>query len=118
VDPILVASSGILTGYHKKDLKPPLKIIRAIKEHAGPVRIGSIQPVNLRPYRLTPLGDWIFVQNKIGRAGGYEPLAMLHTLQFLTHNWMERFRFQRRCGRFVYLILPGPISMTLPGLPI
>jgi len=84
VDPILVASSGILIGYHKKDLKPPLKIIRAIRKHAGPVRIGSIQPVNLRPYRLTPLGDWIFVQNKIGRAGGYEPLAMLHTLQFLT----------------------------------
>jgi hypothetical protein len=83
-DPILVASSGILTGYHKKDLKPPLKIIRAIKEHPGPARIGSIQPVNLRPYRLTPLGDWVFAQNKIGRAGGYEPLAMLHTLQFLT----------------------------------
>ncbi|MBW2219475.1 MAG: hypothetical protein JRF40_08310, partial [Deltaproteobacteria bacterium] len=55
-DPILVASSGILKGYHKKDLKPPLKIIRAIKEHPGPVRIGSIQPVNLRAYRLTPLG--------------------------------------------------------------
>jgi len=27
-DPILVASNGILTGYHKKDLKPPLKIIK------------------------------------------------------------------------------------------
>jgi len=83
-DPILVASNGILTGYHKKDLKPPLKIIRAIKEHPDPVRIGSIQPDNLRAYRLTPLGDWIFIQNKIGRAGGYEPLAMLHTLNFLT----------------------------------
>jgi len=83
-DPILVASNGILTGYHKKDLKPPLKIIQAIKEHPGPVRIGSIQPVNLRAYRLTPLGDWIFIQNKIGRAGGYEPLAMLNTLNFLT----------------------------------
>jgi hypothetical protein len=83
-DPILVASNGILTGYHKKDLKPPLKIIQAIKEHPGPVRIASIQPVNLRAYRLTPLGDWIFIQNKIGRAGGYEPLAMLNTLHFLT----------------------------------
>lgn len=83
-DPILIASNGILTGYHKKDLKPPLKIIQAIKEHPGPVRIGSIQPVNLRAYRLTPLGDWIFIQNKIGRAGGYEPLAMLNTLNFLT----------------------------------
>jgi len=83
-DPILVASNGILTGYHKKDLKPPLKIIRAIKEHPDPVRIGSIQPVDLRAYRLTPLSDWIFVQNKIGRAGGYEPLAMLQTLNFLT----------------------------------
>ena len=83
-DPILVASNGILTGYHKKDLKPPLKIIQAIKEHPGPVRIGSIQPENLRTYRLTPLGDWIFIQNKIGRAGGYEPLAMLNTLNFLT----------------------------------
>jgi hypothetical protein len=83
-DPIIVASNGILTGYHKKDLKPPLKIIQAIKEHPGPVRIGSIQPVNLRAYRLTPLGDWIFIQNKIGRAGGYEPLAMLNTLNFLT----------------------------------
>jgi hypothetical protein len=48
------------------------------------VRIGSIQPVNLRAYRLTPLSDWIFIQHKIGRAGGYEPLAMLHTLNFLT----------------------------------
>ena len=83
-DPILVASNGILTGYHKKDLKPPLKIIQGIKEHPGPVRIGSIQPINPRTYRLTPLGDWIFVQNKIGRAGGYEPLAMLDTLNFLT----------------------------------
>ena len=83
-DPILVASNGILTGYHKKDLKPPLKIIQAIKKHPGPVRIGSIQPVNLRAYRLTPLGDWVFIQNKIGRAGGYEPLAMLNTLNFLT----------------------------------
>jgi len=84
VDPTLVASNGILTGYHKKDLKPPLKIIQAIKEHPGPVRIGSIQPDSLRAYRLTPLGDWIFIQNKIGRAGGYEPLAMLNTLNFLT----------------------------------
>lgn len=84
VDPILIASSGILTGYHKKDLKSPLKIIQAIKEHPGPVRIGSIQPDNLRAYRLTPLGDWIFIQNKLGRAGGYEPLAMLNTLNFLT----------------------------------
>lgn len=83
-DPILVASNGILTGYHKKDLKPPVKILEAIKEHRGPVRIGSIQPVNLRAYRLTPLSDWIFIQNKIDRAGGYEPLAMLSTLNFLT----------------------------------
>ena len=83
-DPILIASNKVLTGYHQKDLKPPLKIIQAIKEHLGPVRIGSIQPVNLRAYRLTPLGDWIFIQNKIGRAGGYEPLAMLKTLNFLT----------------------------------
>ena len=83
-DPILVASNGILTGYHKEDLKPPIKIIGAIKEHPGPVRAASIQPVELRAYRLTPLGDWIFIQNKIGRAGGYEPLAMLNTLHFLT----------------------------------
>ena len=84
VDPILIASSGILTGHHKKDLKPPLKIIKSIKEHPGPKRVGTIQPVNLRAYRLTPLGDWIFIQHKIGRAGGYEPLAMLNTLNFLT----------------------------------
>jgi hypothetical protein len=58
--------------------------MQAIKEYPGPVRIGSIQPVSLRAYRLTPLGDWIFIQNKIGRAGGYEPLAMLNTLNFLT----------------------------------
>jgi len=83
-DPILVASNGILTGYHKKDLKPPIKIIQAIKAHPGPVRVASIQPVNLRAYRLAPLGDWIFIQNKIGRAGGYEPLSMLNTLNFLT----------------------------------
>ena len=83
-DPIWVASNGILTGYHEKDLKPPLKIIRAIKENPGPVRIGSIQPDSLRAYRLTPLGDWIFIKNKIGRVGGYEPLAMLKTLQFMT----------------------------------
>ena len=84
MDPILVASNGILTGYQKKDLKPPLKIIQAINEHTGPVRVGSIQPASLRSYRLTPLGDWIFIQNKIGRVGGYEPLAMLNTLNFLT----------------------------------
>jgi hypothetical protein len=83
-DPILIASSEILTGYHSNDLKPPLKIIRALKDRPIPVRTASIQPVNLRNYRLTPLSDWIFVQNEIGRAGGYEPLAMLHTLQFLT----------------------------------
>lgn len=89
LDPILVLS-GIMKGYQFKDLQPPVKIIEAVKAYNGHTRIASIQPDYLWNYRLTPIPDWIGIQNRISRAGGYEALAMFRTLEYL--NKMERTR--------------------------
>lgn len=83
IDPLLM-STDILKGYHLEDLKPPSKIIGELNNYAQPARIATIQPDDLRDTLLNPFDDWLCIKHGIGRASGYEPLAMLETLQFLT----------------------------------
>lgn len=83
IDPLLV-SSPLLKGYHAKDLNPPVRVIHAIKDYPLQSRIAAIQPDGLRNNLLTPFEDWFCLKYGIGRADGYEPLAMLHTLRFLS----------------------------------
>lgn len=83
IDPLLM-STNVLRGYHVEDLKPPSKIIGEFNNYGPPVRIAAIQPDDLRDTLLSPFDDWLCIKYGIARVGGYEPLAMLKTLQFLT----------------------------------
>jgi len=83
LDPILIAPD-ILTVYDFDKIKLPEKILQEIKRHPGPARVATLQPRRLWGSRLTPIDDWTFVQEKISRVGGYDPLAMRDTLTFLT----------------------------------
>jgi len=83
-DPILLSVDILKGEYRIKDLQVPAKIVQALKNHPRHVRIAAIQPENLRHNLLTPFDDWLSVEHTICRAGGYEPLAMLRSLQFLT----------------------------------
>lgn len=79
IDPAYI-SMGILLKekYHTKDLEPPGKIISAIKNSDKYPRIASIQSKDAwNNNLLTPLEDWIFINERIDRASGYEPLGML-----------------------------------------
>ncbi|MGD9041323.1 MAG: hypothetical protein PVH82_16915, partial [Desulfobacteraceae bacterium] len=83
IDPLLM-STDILKGYHREDLKPPSKIIGELNNYGQPARIATFQPEDLRDTLLNPFDDWLCIKYGIARASGYEPLAMLETLQFLT----------------------------------
>lgn len=83
-DPIVLSVDILNREYRIKDLKAPQKIILALKKYPGSVRIATIQPEALRDNLLNPFDDSFSAEYKIRRAGGYDPLAMLSTLQFLT----------------------------------
>ena len=83
-DPFLLSSYFLQKGYRYEDFKPPDRIIQALKQYPNPVRIASIQPRELRSNLLNPFADWLCIKYGIERAGGYEPLCMIDTLQFLT----------------------------------
>ncbi len=82
IDPLLIAPN-ILNGYRIQDIKPPVGIIEPLENYEGPVRAAFIQPVHLRNNVISPLEDWVFTSNRIGRAGGYDPLTLRRTLNFL-----------------------------------
>jgi len=82
LDPFLIAPT-ILNGYRVADIQPPGGIIRPLKEYPEPARVAFLQPVHLKDNLISPLEDWVFTKNRIGRAGGYEPLALWQTLNFL-----------------------------------
>ena len=82
VDPLLFAPE-VLTGYQKSDLRPPARIIAALESYPETVRIATIQPPHLRDDLLNPFDDWLSAAYRIRRAGGYDPLAMLRSLQYL-----------------------------------
>lgn len=82
VDPLLIAPA-VLNGYRVQDIEPPGGIIKHLKNYPEPPRVAIIQPGHLRGNLISPLEDWVFTKNRIGRAGGYEPLALLGTLNFL-----------------------------------
>ncbi len=81
-DPLLIAPA-VLNGYRVQDIQPPAEILEPLKYYPGPVRAAFLQPVHLNDNLISPLEDWVFTKNQIGRAGGYEPLALQRTLNFL-----------------------------------
>jgi len=84
MDPMLLSTEILKEKYYLKDFKPPMKLIKALKQYPGHVRVAEIQPADLRDNLLIPFDDWISVRYGIRRAGGYEPLSMLTTLNYLT----------------------------------
>ncbi|MDF1591110.1 MAG: hypothetical protein P1P89_06295 [Desulfobacterales bacterium] len=84
MEPLLLSTEILKEKYHLKDFKPPMKLIKALKQYPGDVRVAEIQPADLRENLLIPFDDWISVRYGIRRAGGYEPLSMLTTLNYLT----------------------------------
>jgi len=112
IDPLLLSADILRGEYRIKDLQEPTKIIQELNNYSRPVRIAAIQPENLRDNLLNPFDDWLCIKYKICRAGGYEPLAMLHTLQFLTrmdgtgeiNNVMWGFRLWSFARPFLYNI--------------
>jgi len=82
-DPLVFSTEVLKEKYKLEDFKPPLKIINALSQASGPVRVATIQPEELKDSLLNPFDDWISVKYGIRRAGGDEPLAMRHTLNFL-----------------------------------
>jgi hypothetical protein len=81
-DPLLNLS-GVLKGYRVEEIQKPDKIMTALAAYPGEVRVASIQPAQMHNYRLNPFSDFWAVQEKISRIGGYEPLCMFHTFEFL-----------------------------------
>jgi len=82
IDPLLIAPA-VLNGYRVQDIEPPGGIIKPLKDYPEPARVAFIQPDHLRDNLISPIEDWVFTKNRIGRAGGYEPLALWRTLNFL-----------------------------------
>lgn len=82
-DPMLLSTEILKGKYNLKDFRPPVKLIKALEQYPSQVRIAAIQPEDLRDNLLNPFDDWICVKYGIRRAGGYEPLSMLSTLNFL-----------------------------------
>ncbi len=82
-EPLFIVAPAVLNGYRSVDIQPPQKIIQGLKQFPGPARVAFFQPPNLRDNLVSPLEDWVFTRNRIGRAGGYEPLALQRTLNFL-----------------------------------
>jgi len=82
INPLLIAPY-ILNGYRIQDIEPPGGILNPIENYPGPVRVALIQPDHLRDNLISPLEDWVFIKKQIGRAGGYDPLTLLRTLNFL-----------------------------------
>ena len=83
VEPLLIVAPAVLNGYRSADIQPPEEILQALKQFPGPTRAAFLQPPHLRDNLISPLEDWVFTRNKIGRVGGYEPLALQRTLSFL-----------------------------------
>lgn len=80
----LTLAPRFLAAHKAADLERPEKIFDALAEYPGPVRLAAIQPVHLRENLISVLEDHEIVSAGVARVGGYEPLAMLRSLRFLT----------------------------------
>ncbi|MFP4475186.1 MAG: YfhO family protein [Desulfatibacillaceae bacterium] len=83
LDPLLLSPNILEAGYEEEHT-PPQNIARALEPFRDVGRVAVMQPEVLRDNLTSPLPDWFFVENRIGRVGGYEPMGMLHSLQFIT----------------------------------
>ena len=84
IDPLWLAFDLLRDKHHQNSWQHPTHIVDALQDHAGPVRVATIQPEHLRHDLLNPFDDWLSPAYGIRRAGGYEPLATLSSLRFLT----------------------------------
>lgn len=82
-DPLLLAPH-LLEGYRAETISPPARVMAALAADPRQTRVAVIQPARLRHNLVSVLPDDVFINAGIDRIGGYEPLAMLRSLRFLT----------------------------------
>ena len=83
IDPLTLIPP-LFTGYCAANLPKPERILAAIKKYPRPLRLAAIQPEHLRDNLISVIEDHETVTAGIDRIDGYEPLAMLRTLRFLS----------------------------------
>lgn len=84
IDPLSLLAPQLLTGYRSADLFTPRRILASLAESSVPVRVAVIQPSGLQANLVSVVEDPVFVDAGIDRVGGYEPLALLRSLAFVT----------------------------------
>ncbi|MFH1982588.1 MAG: YfhO family protein [Pseudomonadota bacterium] len=82
-DPLLLAPY-LLEGHRTETMRPPAGIMAALAADPRQIRVAVIQPERLRRNLISVIEDPVFVIAGIDRVGGYEPMALLRSLRFIT----------------------------------